>query len=178
MTGILSIIIGAGLLLAGRKLFWLLVGAVGFLLGLEIATRITFPSELLLIVSAIALGFIFALMAIFLESVAIGVAGFLGGGLALMRVGDLLGLEANPVRLAAFIVGGILGAILIVWLFNWALITISSVAGASMIVSGLFLRPADRPLLLAGLVILGVLIQGFVRIREGTSARPQSIIKK
>jgi hypothetical protein len=178
LTGILSVLIGAGLLLTGRKLFWLLVGAIGFLIGLEVATRIVFPSELVLIVSALALGLIFALMAVFLESVAIGVAGFLGGGLALMRVGDLLGLDANPIRIAAFIIGGILGAILVVWLFNWALIGISSVAGASMIVSGVFLRPADRPLLLLGLVILGLLIQGFVFLREGASPKSKSTAKK
>lgn len=174
MIGILEVLIGGGLLLAGRRLFWLLVGAIGFLVGLEVATRITFRSELVLVLAALALGAVFALMAVFLESVAIGMAGFLGGGFALMRVADLLGLVAGPTRVAAFVAGGILGVILVVWLFSWALITISSIAGASMIVSGPFLRAGERPLLFLGLAILGVLIQGLAMHREGSPPKSET----
>ncbi len=63
MLAILNVAIGSSLLLLGRKLFWLLVGAIGFLVGLEVATRITFPSELLLFLAALGLGTVFALMA-------------------------------------------------------------------------------------------------------------------
>ena len=168
MLAYLNLLIGGGLLVAGRRLFWLLVGAIGFLIGLEIATRVTFPSELVLIMAALGLGLVFALMAIFLESVAIGVAGFLGGGLALMRLLDIFGLDGGTAQLLGFILGGILGAILVVWIFNWALVAISSVAGASMVANGLPLRPGERPLLFVGLAILGVLIQALSMWRAGT----------
>jgi hypothetical protein len=166
VISLLNVVVGGGLLVAGRRLFWLLVGAIGFLIGLEVARRITFPSQLILILVALGLGVIFALMAVFLESVAIAMAGFLGGGLALMRIASMLGFDTVAANIVAFVLGGILGAILIVWLFNWALVTISSIAGASMIVSGLPLRTSDRPLLFLGLVILGVLIQALSMRRE------------
>jgi len=171
VTGILSVLIGSGLLLFGRKLFWLFVGGIGFLVGLEVATRIVFPSELFLVLAALGLGLVFALMAIFLETVAIGIAGFVGGGLTAMRILTLLGLQRGIGTVLAFVGGGILGVILIVALFNWALITLSSFAGAAMLVGGLSVRAAERPLLLLGLVLLGVAVQGVVMSREGNAGQ-------
>jgi len=167
----LNVLIGGALLLAGRKLFWLLVGAIGFLVGLEVASRIPFRSELVLILSVLALGVIFALTAIFLETVAISMAGFLGGGFVLMRIAALFGIDGGPARIVAFVAGGILGVILVVWFFNLTLITISSLAGASMVVNGLSVRHADRPLLFLGLAVLGILIQGFFLLRERPSPK-------
>ena len=166
MVGVVSLLIGSGLLLLGRKLFWFLSGAVGFLLGIEIARRITFPSELTLILSALGLGIVFALMAVFLESVLIVVVGFLGGGLSLMRVFGILAWDNRLGDVVAFIVGGILGAIFIIWLFNAALITISSISGASLIVSGLPIQAAERPLIFWAIAILGIMIQAIALSRE------------
>jgi hypothetical protein len=166
MIGVFSLLIGSGLLLLGRKLFWFLSGAVGFLIGIEIARRITFPSELTLLLSALGLGVLFAVMAVFLESVLIVVVGFLGGGVTLVRVIGILGWESRLGDAVAFVVGGILGAVLIVWLFNAALITISSLAGASLIASSLPLQALERSFVFWGLAILGILIQSFALSRE------------
>jgi hypothetical protein len=173
MVNVFSLLIGSGLLLLGRKLFWFLSGAVGFLIGIEIARRITFPSELTLLVSALALGLVFALMAVFLESVLIIVVGFLGGGLTLIRVTGILGWESPLGDVVAFVVGGVLGAILIVWLFNTALITISSLSGASLIVSGLPIQAPERPLIFWALAILGILIQAIALSREPPPPKKQ-----
>jgi hypothetical protein len=159
MLGVLNVLIGAGMLLAGRKLFWLLVGALGFMLGLEVAHRIDFRSEWMLVLAALSLGALFALLAIFVETVAIGVAGFLGGGLVFLRLATLLGVEAPIVRTVAFIVGAILGVAFVIWLFNFALIIISSAAGASMVSSGLVLTAAQRALLFLALLLTGLLVQ-------------------
>jgi hypothetical protein len=169
--GILNLLVGGSLVLAGRKLFWLLLGAIGFLIGLELATWIAFHSELVLIIATIGLGVVFALMGIFLESVAIGMAGFLGGGLTLMRMASLMGLDSAVARWITFIVGGIIGAVLIVRLFNWALITISSIAGASMIASGLYLHQGIRPLIFLAIAVLGILFQGLLMHFEDQSAK-------
>jgi predicted membrane-bound mannosyltransferase len=95
-----------------------------------------------------------------------------------MRVATLLGFEQDAARTVVFIVGGILGVILVVWLFNWALITISSLAGASMVVSGLFMRPTVRPLVFLGLVLLGVLFQGLSLWREASSPKSKPVQKE
>src|ERR1051325_7668845 len=80
-TPILGAIIGAIVLLFGRKLFWLCVAAVGFAAGVEFAPHLMHePTPLLQLSVAIVFGFIGALLALFLQQIAIAVAGFLAGG--------------------------------------------------------------------------------------------------
>lgn len=160
MLSFLNILIGGSLLLVGRKIFWLLVGAIGFVIGIQVAFRFFHGSELIAIIAGLVLGVIFAVLAIFLESVAIGIAGFLGGGYILLSLITLMGLDKGPITWISFIIGGIIGVALISFLFDWALISISSLAGASMVVSGLNLSPAIAGLVYFILLIAGVLIQG------------------
>src|SRR5436309_1689878 len=78
---ILSVLIGAIILLFGRKLFWLCVAAVGFAAGIEIAPHLVQqPTPLLALTFALVLGFVGALVALFLQKIAIAIAGFLAGG--------------------------------------------------------------------------------------------------
>src|SRR5207247_9214422 len=74
-------LIGIVILLFGRKLFWLCVAAVGFVAGVELAPHlVNEPSALLQLTVAIVLGLIGALLALFLQKVAIAVFGLLVGG--------------------------------------------------------------------------------------------------
>jgi len=116
---ILSVLIGAVILFFGRKLFWLCVAAVGFAAGVEVAPHLVHdPSAILSLSVAIVFGFIGALLALFLQKVAIAVAGFLAGGkLALAIVTAFLVHGANYPGVT-FIVGGIIGAILLLALFR------------------------------------------------------------
>jgi hypothetical protein len=159
MLGYLNVIIGGGLLLAGRKLFWLLLAALGFMLGLGLAARFSFRSEWVLVLAALALGAIFAFLAVFAETVAIGIAGFLGGGFALMRLAALLGVGSSAAQILAFILGALLGVAMVIWLFDWGLIVVSSAVGSSMVTAGLFLTTTQRLLLFFVLFFTGVLVQ-------------------
>ncbi len=171
VLAILDLILGAILLVAGRRLFWLLVGSIGFLIGVMLATRFFHGNELTMILAGLVLGVIFALLAIFLESIAIGIAGFLGGGYVLLSIAGMLGLDQGGVMSwIIFAVGGILGVILVALLFSWALITISSLAGASMVVAAFGMTAATAGLVFIGLVIVGVLIQGTAMRREDRAA--------
>jgi len=167
MLNILNLVIGAILLVAGRKLFWLLVGGIGFVIGVQLATRFFNGSQVTMILAGLVLGLVFAMLAVFLESIAIGIAGFLGGGYVLLNIAGMLGFDRGLLSAVIFIIGGILGIILVATLLNWALITISSLAGASMVVSAFGLTAATAGLIYLGLVIAGVLIQGFALRREG-----------
>ena len=120
-----------------------------------------------MILAGLALGIIFALLAIFLEFIAIGIAGFLGGGYVLLSIAGMLGFDRGVLTWVVFTIGGILGVILVAFLFNWALITISSLAGASLIVAAFGLTAATAGLVYFGLVIAGVLIQGSSLRNEG-----------
>jgi hypothetical protein len=166
MVNFLNFILGSAVLVAGRKLFWLLVGTIGFVIGLEVARRVVHGPDIINLLAGLIIGLVFAMLAIFIESIAIGLTGFLGGGYALLSLAALLGLDHFLGPLVAFVVGGVLGVILIVALLDWALITISALAGASMIVGGLGLRVGIAGLVYAGLVLAGLLIQGFALRRQ------------
>src|SRR5204862_7848850 len=78
---ILSVLIGAVILFFGRKLFRLCVAAVGFAAGVEVAPLLVhYPSASLSLSVAIVFGFIGVLLPLFLQKVAIALAGFLAGG--------------------------------------------------------------------------------------------------
>src|SRR3989440_10591873 len=78
---IIGALIGAVVLFFGRKLFWLCVAAVGFAAGVELAPHlVNEPSPLVALTVALVLGFLGALLAMFLQKIAIAVVGFLAGG--------------------------------------------------------------------------------------------------
>ena len=166
MLSVISLILGAALLIAGRKLFWLFVGAAGFVAGLQLATQFWQGPEILAIIVGLVVGVIFALLAIFLQSVAIGVAGFLAGGYILTVLAGMIGLEQGAFSWIVYIIGGIIGVLLVIFLFDWALITLSSLAGASLITQALILPSGIGGVIFLALVILGVLIQGSTIRRE------------
>src|ERR1700679_1253444 len=99
---ILDLIFGFLLVLAGRNLFWLCVGIVGFLIGAQ---------------CAVLLGLSNGWIELF-------VALFLGGGYLLMSIfPPVIGQEAYSWLI--FVVGGIVGLCLMIIIFDWALIIIS-----------------------------------------------------
>jgi len=155
MLFMINLLLGIGLLVAGRKLFWLFVGAAGFFTGVDLSTRFFQGPEVLSIVVGIVVGILFALLAIGLRAIAIGVAGFFLGGAALLSLAGSLGFERGD--FIFWIVGGILGVIFISAFFDWALIGISSFAGASILVQTLSL---ERPI--AGIAFIVLLIVGIV----------------
>src|SRR5947207_12096335 len=107
----LNILVGFVLLCFGRRLFWLFVGAAGFIAGMMAAQEL-FPGEpnLPTILVALLTGIIGAVLSVFLQKVALAVAGFLMGGYLLMNLSLALG---NPTfGWAAYIIGGVLGGVL------------------------------------------------------------------
>lgn len=166
MLNVINLILGGALLVAGRKLFWLFVGVAGFVTGLELTTRLWHGSDVLAIIVGLVVGVIFALLAIFLQTVAIGAAGFLAGGYILTVLAEMLGIGGGRLFWIIYVIGGILGVILVIFLFDWALITLSSLAGASLVVQALFSRAATGGLLFFVLFLAGVIYQGTLLRRE------------
>jgi hypothetical protein len=160
----LRLLAGLVLLLAGRRLYWLFVAAIGFLAGLELAPRLLpGQSDLVIVLVAAGLALAGALLAIAAQALVIGIAGFLAGAAAGALLLRTLGLGSDGVVLAAGLVGGVIGALVSYLIFDWTLIVLSSLAGASLIVSevaGLVTLPAIAPLaLVIALAAVGVLVQ-------------------
>ena len=157
---LIHILVGAGLLLAGRRLFWLFVGGVGFLVGFTLA-REYFPlqTENMHLVLAVGVGLAGAALAYLAQKVAISVGGFLAGGfLGVTLVRDLLG-TTEPVPVALFLVAGVAGLVMVHVLFDWALTLLSAVAGA-YVISQLFpLSDTAHLVVVVVLSAIGVAVQ-------------------
>jgi hypothetical protein len=156
------LLVGAALLLLGRQLYWLFVAGVGFVVTMELVSDLAqIESTLLILILALAAGIVGALLAVFLQKVGIGIAGFLAGAYAVLVLLDYVGVEAALLGWILAIVGGVLGAILTLVLFDWALIVISSLMGGWMITQGLNLaNNLVVALVFVIIVAIGVAIQG------------------
>src|SRR5262252_3956419 len=132
---IVGVLIGVAILFFGRKLFWLCVAAVGFAVGVEIAPLlVSESSSLLALVIALVLGLLGALLALFLQRVAIAVLGFFAGGKLAIAIAAAFFVHYSQHSTIIFVVGGVIGAILLLAVFGWALIVVSSFIGAYLIV--------------------------------------------
>ena len=166
---ILSAIIGAIILLFGRKLFWLCVAAVGFAAGVELAPHLVHqPSAILALSVALMLGFIGALLALFLQKFAIAIAGFLAGGKLALTIAAAFFVQLAPYLGITFLVGGVIGALLLLVLFDWTLIVLSSAVGAYLIQSAITLPSSGSVALFVVLAAIGVVVQ--VTAMRGRSA--------
>jgi Domain of unknown function (DUF4203) len=159
---IVGALIGAVILFFGRKLFWLCVAAIGFAAGVELAPHLVHePSALLSLTIAILLGIVGALLAVFLQKIAIGVLGFLAGGKLAGAIAAAFFVHYAQHSTIIFVIGGIIGAVLLLVLFDWALIVVSSLIGAHLIVyqSAIVLPQSGSIIVFIGLAVLGVLVQ-------------------
>ena len=159
-VSLVGALIGAVILFFGRKLFWLCVAAVGFAAGIEIAPHLIHePSPLLALTVALVLGLIGALLALFLQKIAIAVVGFLAGGKLAGAIAAAFFVQYAQHSTIIFLIGGILGAIFMLTLFDWALIVISSLIGAHLIQSAIVLPASGSTILFMGLAVVGILVQ-------------------
>ena len=156
MLSAINIILGAALLVAGRRLFWLFVMAGGFIAGVQFATNVINGPEWLTLVIGIVVGIAFAILARFFQTLAIGIAGFFLGGSILSAIAAAMGLDINWI---AWIIGGIIGVILVSILFDWALISLSSFGGAALLVQSLNLTDGVRAIAFVVLLVVGIFIQ-------------------
>ncbi len=94
---ILNLLVGILLLFLGRRIFWLFVGGVGFVAAIDLVSRLAMPwPTWLTLVVALAAGLVGALLAILLQEVAVGIAGFLAGGYIVLHVPSCWACPCNP----------------------------------------------------------------------------------
>jgi hypothetical protein len=134
-----NLLLGGLLLVAGRRLFWIFVGAAGFLLGTEVAAQVASgAADWVVLVIGLAFGLAGLVLSLFVQKLAVAAAGFVMGSYAVHRL-----ILTRPVgwagwEWAVLMAGGILGALLVLLVFDWALIILSSLAGAVLITQVFF----------------------------------------
>jgi hypothetical protein len=154
-----EIVMGLLVLLAGRRLYWLLVAVAGFLAGLlvvnaELTAQPSWPTMLV----ACGVGLLGALLALLLQRLAFAVVGFFAGAYLGLAAAQAAALPSWSPLL--WLLGGVVGLIAAILLTDWALIVLSSAVGAAAIVAHLPLEGASRPLVTLALVAVGIVIQG------------------
>ncbi len=157
----MEILVGAILLVFGRSLFWLFVGCIGFIVGFDMAGDLfQGQTQWLILLIAIGVGLLGAIASVFLQRLVVGIAGFFAGGYFLSNVAlTALSGHQHAVQWIAYVIGGILGAILTIVLLDPALIVLSSLAGATAISQNVPLEDSDRGILFIALLIFGIIVQ-------------------
>ncbi|MCB2209856.1 hypothetical protein KQH62_03075 [bacterium] len=169
ITALIAIVIGFLSLFFGRKFYWIFVAVAGFLLGLLFGPLLFANLDPAWIPwLTIILGGVFAVLAVALNKFMIS----LGGAIVLASVVYTL-VQANLQQwavVALAVIGAVIGFIVGWLVFEWALMIFSSLAGASLVTSGVAsLIPSiakfDLIIFLA-LFLIGLIYQIVVWSRE------------
>ncbi len=160
-TRLVLALVGLALLVAGRRLFWLAVGVLGFIAGYQAMERWgSGLPPLATIVVAIAVGIVGLVLAIVVQKVAVALAGFfLGVVLASLLLPALgLGLSAAASGLVVF-AAGLVMAFVALGVFSLALVVLTAGAGAALLVQAIAPPDPWGLALLAVLWVVGVVVQ-------------------
>jgi hypothetical protein len=157
---------GALLLTLGRRLFWLFVAIAGFYVGVEVVRVVLAaqPSWVMWTVG-VGAGLLGALLAMFFQRVGFAVGGFYAGGYAALVIAERF--APGAVGGTVFFIGGLAGALFAAWLMDWAIIVMSCMVGAALVVASLRLEGLASLGLYAGLVAIGIVTQAWLMDATG-----------
>ena len=160
----------AGILLfLGRELNFLLAAGMAALIGLRLTPLLPFQwpgwSDYAFIAG---LALIAALVTIIRERFGYFLSGFLAGGYFLVEyyAPGLLTLPLLP-----FIVGGVIGSLILGIFTEWALMIVTCLIGAYYVTGLLTLSPTAETLVGGGLFVVGTIVQALIMRAQKTSDR-------
>lgn len=156
---VVQILLGLSLLLFGRRLPWLFVSVLGFVMGALLASMLAVTEPWLIFLVALMVGVAGVLLAVFVQRFAIIASGFLAGGYVFLSLQDTIDLDLGPLGGLTFAIGGLFGALVVSTFFDWALIVLSVATGATLIVATVDLASPLNSLSFAGLIIAGTIFQ-------------------
>lgn len=158
---ILYAILGAVVLLFGRRLYWLAIGVLGFLVGVRLAAELLTDTQFVVqLLAALAAGAIGAILAIVFQRAAFAVGGLFAGAYLAQDIAVSVG--ANPdSHLIWLVIGALVGGVIAAVIMDWAIIMLTSLVGAGAIVNALGVSGGATPLLFLILVAVGMAIQAW-----------------
>jgi uncharacterized protein DUF4203 len=157
---LLLAVVGIALIVAGRRLFWLAVGMLGFIAGYQAMERwgSGLPHTAAFVV-AIAVGVIGMILAVVVQRVAVALAGFLLGVVLATFLLPLTGLALGPWHGLVVAAAGLLVAFVALGIFSLALVVLTAGAGAAMLAEAIAAPPPWGVPLLVVLWVIGVVVQ-------------------
>jgi hypothetical protein len=175
---ILFFFLGIILLVSGRKLYWFFSAVAGMVAGLYIGGVVLDAQSVGWKIAFAVIGAIVgAILAVGLQKVAIGLAGFVAGGYGAIFLWHTLASTASNLDWIPFIIGGVIGAILVGLVFEYALIGLSTWAGATLIGMQLNLTGWVGVAAFFGLIIAGVMIQAVSMLADRKKTPANKAIK-
>jgi hypothetical protein len=136
-------------------------------LGTELATQFLQgqPAWVIVLV-ALIVGIASASFALFVQRLALAMAGLVAGGYVAASLVSVLRIEAVWLPWLAYLFGGLLGGVLVTAVFDWALLILSSLTGAALIVQTMRIGSVPAVLLFLVLAGLGIAVQARLLWRE------------
>lgn len=176
----LLLIVGGILLVAGRRLFWFVLGAAGFIVGWQVATEIgAMPgahlagielsgegSDAMRLGFAAVVGLAGMVLAFVAQKVAVMLAGIALGGLGALWLLQPFAADLGPWIWALAAIGALIGIGLAGALFRLALVGVSSWVGAGLVTEGLDPAADHRLWIFGALLVVGLLVQSRGRSRS------------
>jgi hypothetical protein len=163
---VLRAVIGGILLFLGRELNFLFAAAMAALLGLRLTPLLplSWPDWGQYAFMA-GLAIVAAVLVIVRERAGYFITGFLVGSYFLVEYYEpgVLTLPVLP-----FLVGGVIGAVMIGLFTEWALMLVSCLVGAYFVTGMFTLSPTAEILIGSGLFIVGALTQVVLRQMQGS----------
>jgi MFS family permease len=158
---VVLVLLGIVVLLFGRSLYWAFIAIAGFLVGMALANEwLADKQEWIRILAAVGAGLIGAIVGILVQRLAFAIGGFFAGGYLALALATRWRFGGDPHIL--MIVGGVIGAIAAAMIMDWAIIVLSSLAGAAAILAPFQAKLDDKMLPIAFLVlaVIGIVFQG------------------
>ncbi len=154
-----ALVAGAVLLLFGRRLYWLALAGLGFLLGLVLAPKYFEVSGEIELVVALLAGVAGALFAVLAQKLAVALAGFgLGAVIAYYLALPYAESLAYQIWWVALL-GAVLGLCFAAFLFQAALVATSVIVGAMLVTRGLYLDRDQEIWVFLVLAVVGLVVQ-------------------
>jgi hypothetical protein len=162
-------IVGGILLFLGHELNFIFAGAMAALIGFRLTPLL--PPQWPSWSDAafmITLGVIAAVLVLLNERVGYFISGFLAGGFLLI---EYFAPGVLSVPWLPFLIGGIIGSLVLGLLTEWALILVSAGIGATYVLNLFRLDPTAEILVGSGLFIVGALTQVIIMQSQKHTAR-------
>ncbi len=158
--GIIDVGIGFMLLITGRPAYWLFTGSIAYWIGGYFAERFTL---FVLQWNSVFVSLLFATLGIFSAFLfhrwAARLAGFIAGGFLVYNLPVALGAQADWATPLYFVIGGVIGFVLLLLSFDFALLVISALTATTFILRTIHIGNLDQASMFLVLTVLGIIAQ-------------------
>ena len=153
-------IIGFLTMILGRQYYAMYIGAITFMLSRMLIPRF-FPNQSMssILVISIVAGILSGGLTFMLKRWLAVIASFLIGGSLVFGLGDILGLDPAFQTWTAYLIAGVISAVLCLLVFDFAITLLSALYGAALILESVHLPGFSMLIWLVLLGSFGIVVQ-------------------